>query len=226
MTDNAFTAAKPVFRRAAMIIALLGAVQLGYSVWLHHYLQGAAPYQFGFLFLALILAFAGLRVASAVRWLCLLGAPLLTMAMLGEPVIFPADMLVARFRVSPLLALIELAGGLAAIAILVWLARELDRPEVRAAREAAGRKARDARIPMVAGTLLGIGTMAILSLFLRGETAQEAVGHAKARYGDRYHYAVQQLSWQSGPDGKRIRARIILWNDREYGTVTISGKPT
>lgn len=225
MTDHTPSTAKRVFRRAALIMALLGVIQLGYSIWLHNHLDGAAPFQFGLLFLALILSFAGLRMAAALRWLCLLGAPGLLIAVLGEPVMFPPDMLAARFRASPLIATTEFAGSLAMVALSFWLARELDRPEVRAAREAAGRPQRRAAVPLAAGTILGVVLVAMLTVFLRGESAQQAIGHAKARYGDRYNYAVQQLSWHSGPSGKTIRARVILWNDSDYGAITVSGKP-
>jgi hypothetical protein len=214
------------FRRTALIVAGLGVLQLAYSAWLNHLHNGAYPFHFGLLVVAALLGFGGLRIASFVRWACLLTLPMLAVAPFLNLLLFPFGMTRAKFAVMPLAASLEVLGGLAAIGICAWLARDLGRPEVMQARAAAGRKLRKAKVPLIIGTAITLVGVPVLHMFLTGETAQHAVDIARGKFGGNYQYAVRQLEYgYSNTAGKQAQALVLIWNENEFGTTVVRWNP-
>ncbi|MFX1678108.1 hypothetical protein PV762_02660 [Mitsuaria sp. CC2] len=86
----------------------------------------------------------------------ILGALLLTF--LVAPWQTPWDLTLLQWKLAPWSGLLATTlYGLAAITVVGWVTFRLGRPEVLAARAAAGLKRRDMRIPLAIGVSLAIG---------------------------------------------------------------------
>ena len=106
-------------------------------------------------------------------------------------------------------------------ALLFWLVRELGQTSILEARAAAGRKARDMRVPAA----LGVGLVAVLEVFLAlllgGESASKAKSLAEQNLGASYHYHVSSLNFAKSSQGTFVSGVVIAWNEVEIRNVPV-----
>jgi hypothetical protein len=122
----------------------------------------------------------------------------------------------------------EIAGNaavtLSMLVLLYWVARELGREPVLAARAAAGLKRQDMRIPFVLGVLLVIA-MAVGAHWMQGLfSAQQAIAKASGVVGDGYQFHVQSLQVMQSSNTKSVRAVVTAWNDTEIREIPVEWK--
>jgi hypothetical protein len=138
------------------------------------------------------------------------------------PLMQPMALTQTQVRLSPLSYLTSLAFMAFVLGLLYWLYRELGKAPVQQARAAAGRKARDMRIPAAAGVGVVIFLTVFLSLLLGGESAAKAKSIAEQELGAGYRYHVSSLNIATNSHGKFVSGVVTAWNEKEIRDVPVS----
>ena len=107
------------------------------------------------------------------------------------------------------------------LGLLFWLAKELGREPVLAARASAGRKPRDMRIPAAAGVGMVVVMIIFMTLLLGGETADRAKSMAEQQTGPGYRFHVSSLNIATNNQGTFVSGVVTAWNDNEIRTVPV-----
>lgn len=158
-----------------------------------------------------------LRAASVLRWLAVFLLAVCATELLLFPLLAPLDLWLTTLRLQPG-KMIPPAVMLLGLPLLsVWLIRELGREPVQAARDVAGRKRRDLRIPAALGTLTVAGLFAVIYFWFGSSSAAGAKARALAeqKLGHGYRYHVDWLKYERHDDKTSVFAWVTAWNDRE-----------
>ena len=162
-----------------------------------------------------------LRAAVVVRWIALL----LLVSFIGIAVVWPflqpIDLTLTQARLYPAAVATTTLFYVAFVALAWWVQHTLGRPEILAARDAAGKKRRNMRIPVALGIVGVVASVALLSAILDGETADRAKRIAAEQLGEGYRYHVSSLSMSSNSQTTRVAARVTAWNDEEVLNVPV-----
>ena len=110
----------------------------------------------------------------------------------------------------------------AALAMLVWLARQLGSSPVRAAIAANGGKPRNSVIPIAVGICLALFLAAASIWIQRTDAAAKAVQEAKSKHGDSYRYYVSSLSYHGTGEGAAVSGVVTAWSNSEVKDVPFS----
>jgi len=206
-----------ILRRTGAIIILLGIVQ--FIVGMATAPKGTLNFQVLGILIGSAIAFGNMRVVSVVRWLACLGLLSGALIILGEILVLPAGLHAAQFRFVPGVVLMHYGGELLVLALSFYVFLQLGRPQVLAARAAAGRKQRDMRIPFVLGGLLGLAAAGFDAKMLNGEEATKARREVAARVGTGFEYFTTGVNVKHSTSfsGSKtfVQARVQAWNDRE-----------
>lgn len=163
-----------------------------------------------------------LRAASVVRWFAtFMLAGFLALA-LAWPFMQPVDLTLTQVRLSPVPSLLSLGFMVFVPGLLYWLCRELGSESVQQAHAAAGRKARDMRIPAAAGVGCVVLLTVFLSFLLGGESAAKAKVIAAQQFGTTYRYHVSSLNITTNSRGKFVAGVVTAWNEKEIHNVPVS----
>lgn len=163
-----------------------------------------------------------LKTANIVRWIgtFILGALVLTF--LVAPWQTPWDLTLLQWKLAPWSGLLATTlYGLAAITMVGWVTFRLGRPEVLAARAAAGLKRRDMRIPLAIGVSLAIGLAVAVQGGLNGESAKKAERMAREHFGEAYRYHVTNVGVFYSNGVTRHQVRVTVYNDTGYQNVPV-----
>lgn len=203
---------RAVVRRTGIVIMALGVVEILYGV------ANAPPGAFSLNCLGLLTGlaiFAGnARMVAGVRWLaCLELAPVAWM--LAGPLLFaPADLLLTQLRLEPGQLATRHVPLMVTLAALIFIARQLGRPEVLDADSAARIEARDLRIPAALGLAIAIGLGVHDYRTLHGDDARIALARAAQRYDGQYRYFIRAIRYHGG-DHPAVTADLDVWNAYE-----------
>jgi hypothetical protein len=210
--------ARAVLRDASKLLLTIGAINLALSTGLQLATSGSQfTFNFGLFVGAAMLWTGNLRAASLVRWFACayLGIALFWMYAIARQ---PLDLSINYLKLYPFQVL-----ALCAIEILTWLAclglaRHLGREEIMRARQAAGKRRRDMRIPFVLGCLGSVIGMVLMSYLLTAPRTERAESLARQSAGPGYRYYTEsmQILWKkptnAGVTGKQVNASVAVWN--------------
>lgn len=135
------------------------------------------------------------------------------------PFLMPAGLWAAEFRLDPVGLSISLLVGVAAIALLFWVYKQLRAAPVVAARVAAGHSASPPRFAFILGAALValLGGIFHFTAAAGGAAGAKAVELAKARYGESYNYHVTAIHWSNG----HVWATLDAYNEHEIKPVQV-----
>lgn len=212
----------PILRRTGLVLVAVGLLDIAVMVYC---IANGLSYSSSFNIFAVAAGFfllrGNLRAASIVRWFAaFLLASFLTL-LVAWPFMQPIDLTLTQVRLHPSSAAAAVGVMTLVFALLFWLFRELGRAPVLEARAAAGRKARDMRIPAAAGVGLVAVLAASLVLLLGGESASKAQAMAEQQLGSTYRYHVSSLKIAKNSKGTFVAGVVTAWNADEVRHVPV-----
>jgi hypothetical protein len=164
---------------------------------------------------------ASLRAASIVRWLVVLALAGFVPGVAFLPFVQPLDLTLTHLRLNPG----RFAGGalllVAWLALFLWIALRLGHPAVLTARQVAGKKRRNMRIPAVLGVLLAVAGCAAFVAVQRGERVARAKSLASEQLGEGYRYHIRSLSVVRSARETSVTATVTAWNHNEIRAVPV-----
>ncbi|AXK40669.1 hypothetical protein DWG20_15260 [Crenobacter cavernae] len=162
-----------------------------------------------------------LRAASVVRWLAVFMLAAFATLLIVWPFMQPFDLTVTQIRLAPGTFVVTTAFMVFVFGLLFWLARELGREPIQAARTSAGRKQRNMRIPAA----VGVGLVAVMGVFLTfllgGESAERAKSMAEQQIGSGYRFYVSSLNIAKNNQGTFVSGIVTAWNDKEIKNIPV-----
>lgn len=162
-----------------------------------------------------------LRAALIVRWVAVFLLAAFVALLLAWPFMQPMGLTLTQIRLSPFSASISIGLMASVFVLLLWLYRELGQAPILAARAAAGRKARDMRVPAAAGVCVVVALGIVLALLLGGESASKARALAEEQMGAAYRYHVSSLSIAKNRQGTFVAGIVTAWNEKEIRNVPV-----
>lgn len=162
-----------------------------------------------------------LRAALIVRWVAVFLLAAFVALLLAWPFMQPMGLTLTQIRLSPFSASISIGLMASVFVLLLWLYRELGQAPILAARAAAGRKARDMRVPAAAGVCVVVALGIVLALLLGGEPASKARALAEEQMGAAYRYHVSSLSIAKNRQGTFVAGIVTAWNEKEIRNVPV-----
>lgn len=167
---------------------------------------------------------ANLRAASLIRWIAVFMLATFVPMMLAWPFMQPFSLTLLQVRLNPGASIVSFVFMVFAIGLLFWTARELGREPIMSARASAGRKQRDMRIPVAVGVVLVIAVNIFLSIFLSGESADQAKSIAQQQVGSDFRLHVSSLSIVKNGEGKFVSGVVTAWNEGEIRYIPVRWK--
>ncbi|MEZ5717548.1 MAG: hypothetical protein R3E55_03500 [Burkholderiaceae bacterium] len=212
----------PILRRAGAVLLAAGLIDL--AALAYSLAQGQA-YVSGFNLFAVVAGVfmlrGSLQAALVVRWLSvwMLAALLATVFVL--PFMQPFSLTFAQLRlgIGPAPASIGLA--VLVTALLGWLAWQLGREPVCAARAARHLKPWSMTPPALVGVALVVGLGAAAAVLRGGEAAAHARELAAQQVTPDYRLHVRAVSKTRSGQGTRITATVTAWTDSDIKTVPV-----
>ena len=212
----------PILRRAGAVLLAAGLIDL--AALAYSLAQGQA-YVSGFNLFAVVAGVfmlrGSLQAALVVRWLSvwMLAALLATVFVL--PFMQPFSLTFAQLRlgIGPAPASIGLA--VLVTALLGWLAWQLGREPVCAARAARHLKPWSMTPPALVGVALVVGLGVAAAVLRGGEAAAHARELAAQQVTPDYRLHVRAVSKTRSGQGTRITATVTAWTDSDIKTVPV-----
>lgn len=211
---------RPVLRRAGVVLIAAGLVQVAVSSFLARQ-QGVLAVLLTLPSLAagaaagVLMLKGNLRAASVVRWLMALALPvglaMFAVTLFGQPF----DLTLTQWRLFPGAVALNLAVQLLTLALCIFLLHQLGSTPVLAARDQAGRKRRDIRIPVAIGLILACSFGYAIYAMQRSTAAARAKKMAEQQLGPGFQYHVAQLHFTRSPEGSFVLAIVSAWNREE-----------
>ena len=171
----------------------------------------------------LLIRYGGPRIVALVRWLAIFAL----VGWIVEPfktlLLAPVGLAFAQLRLTPVTVLMDALPVLLPAAIVVVVALQLSRPEVRAAQIAAGRRPSTGRVPLMLGLLLTLGAVGVDYYVLNGVAAQHASQLAARQFGAGYQYYTNSLSMVLD-ERRGYTATVQAWNDKEVRLIPVQWK--
>jgi hypothetical protein len=169
----------------------------------------------------IFLMLGNLRAASIVRWFAVFMLAALVALCMAWPFLQPVDLTLTQVRLRPVASVATVALLAFVVALLFWVARELGRAPVQAARVAAGRKLRDMRVPASVGVGLVVVMGIFLAVLLGGESASRARSMAEQQVGAGYRYHVSALNIAKTSQGTFVSGIVTAWSQTEIRDVPV-----
>ena len=212
-----------ILKRTGAVLVGVGLLDVGVMIYC---VANGVAYSSSFNLLSIIagifLLRGSLRAAATVRWFAtLMLAAFLTLA-LAWPFIQPIDLTLTEMRLNPLSSLGSLVFMVLVLCLLYWLNRELGRAPVLQASAAAGRKARDMRLPFASGVGIVVVLVVLLSVLMNGESGAKARAMAEQELGAAYLYHVSSLNIVANSQGTFVSGTVTAWNEKEVRDVPVS----
>jgi len=212
----------PILKRVGYVLIAVGLVDIAWMVYCIAY---QVSYSSNFNIFAIIagifLVCGSLRAASVVRWFNVFALAASVAATLAFPFLQPLGLTITQLHLYPF-DLVTLAAFMMCILwLLYWVAKELEREPVRAAQARAGRKQQDLRIPAIIGAVLVIVLVILMSLLLRGESAEHAKSLAKQEVGPGYRFHVTSLNIFIHNHITSASGMVTAWNDKEIKHIPV-----
>jgi hypothetical protein len=202
----------PLLKRAGLVLVVVGLLDIGLMIYA---IASQVSYSSSlnvFAVVAGVLLWRGnLRAASAVRWLAFFFLAALVSVSVVSPLLLPLGLLATYIQVNPLAFMGSIGVFAVALVLFGWLAKQLSAEPIKAARLAAGRNVRDARIPL----LMGVGLVVVLTgvnfTVQRSDSAARAVSEARAQLGADYEFHVSSINYRSSSEGTVVSGVVTAW---------------
>jgi len=215
---------RPAMRRAARVMACVAAVDVAAGIWnAMHGMGSMFNIDVSSLVVMLLLAFGGLRVAIVLRWLSMVGVPMLAVWPLLA-FFQPLDLTLTQLALQPSAYVINFLLPMFKSGMSVWMLYLLSDPAIRRARAFEGRKPYDMRVPLALGALLLAGYGVMLFTLMFGERGRHAEQLAAQKEGAKYRYHVNNIRVMGSNDGTFVSATVVVWNDKFVGGMDVSWK--
>jgi hypothetical protein len=202
----------PLLKKAGLVLVVVGLLDLGLMIYA---IASQVSYSSSLNFFAVVagvfLLRGNLRAASAVRWLALFFFAALVSVSVVSPFLLPLGLLATYVQVNPLAFMGSLVVFAAALLLLGWQAKQLSAEPIKAARLAAGRKERDARIPLLLGVGLAVVLAGVNFTVQRSDSAARAVSEARAQLGADYEFHVSSINYRTSSEGKVVSGVVTAW---------------
>ncbi|AVO42756.1 hypothetical protein C6571_16940 [Simplicispira suum] len=202
-----------------MVAGLLDLAALTYS-----FVQGLAYVSGLNLFGVVVGVFlmrGSLQAALVVRWLAVWLLAALLATVFVSPFLQPFSLTFAQLRLG--MGPEPVAVGLAvlALALLGWLAWQLGREPVRAARSARNLRPWSMATPALVGVALVVGVGVVVAVLRSGEAAANARMLAAQRVTPDYKLHVRSVSKSRGANGSLITANVTAWTDSDIKNLPV-----
>lgn len=212
----------PILKRAGWALVAIGLLDMAVMVYcVVNRISYSSSFNIFAVVAGIFLLRGSLRAASIVRWFAAFLLAGFLALLVAWPFMQPIDLTLTQIRLGPLSAAAGVGLMALVFALLFWLYRELGRRPVLEARIAAGRKARDMRIPVATGVGLVAVLAASMALLLGGESAIKAQAMAEQQLGSAYRYHVSSLSIAKNSQGTFVAGVVTAWNAKEIRQVPV-----
>jgi hypothetical protein len=219
MNDQSHT---HIFKRTGGVLLAVGLVDIAVMVYcIVNRISYSSSFNIFAVLAGIFLMRGSLRAASIVRWFSVFMLAAFLMLIAAWPFLQPVDLTLTQVRLTPVASVATVVLVTAVLALLLWLARELGREPVLAARAAAGRKLRDMRIPAAVGVGLVVVMGVFLSVLLGGESASRARALAEQQTGPGFRYHVSSLNIAKNSRGTFVSGVVTAWNQGEVRYVAV-----
>jgi hypothetical protein len=202
----------PLLKKAGLVLVVVGILDIGLTIYA---IASQTSYSSSLNVFAVVagvfLLRGNLRVASAVRWLALFFLAVLVSVAVVSPFLLPWGLLATYVQVNPLAFMGSLGFFAVALLLFGWLAKQLSAEPIKAARQAVGRKERDARIPILVGVGLAVVLAGVNFTVQRSESAARAVREARAQLGADYEFHVSSINYRSNSEGAVVSGVVTAW---------------
>ena len=146
---------RAILRRAGLVLVAIGLIDIG---WMIYCIVNGLSYSSSLNIFAVIagvlLIRGGLKTAGIVRWLAIFFVSAFVALVVIFPFLQPIGLTLAEFRFNTGGVLVSVLFAMVLFALMYWVARELGREPIQAARESAGLKRSTARGPLCAALAL------------------------------------------------------------------------
>ncbi|MDP3835054.1 MAG: hypothetical protein Q8Q82_13920 [Hydrogenophaga sp.] len=213
----------PYLKRTGLALLALGLIDIAVLIYcIAHRISYSSSFNIFAVIAGVLLLRGSLRTASAVRWLsAFMGAAFVAMLFVW-PLVQPWELTFLQIRLSPFQSLFTLLIFILMVALLAWLYHQLGNQAVLDARSAAGRRARDMRIPAAIGVGMVVLLAAALPMLLEGDSGRKAKELAQQQLGTGYKYHVSSLRISKTSQSTSVAAAVTAWNSEEVRTVPVS----
>lgn len=214
---------KSILKRVGVVLLAVGILDIG---WMIYTIARGRSYSSSLNIFAVVagilLMRGGLKTAGVVRWFGIFMLTALVGVLLALPLLQPIRFTMMEVRSAGTGIVGSLAIAVLLLGVLYWIAKELGREPVLAARPAANIKRRDMRVPAACGVLLAV-VAGVGAKWMQGlDSAQQAIKRAKEEVGPGYSFHVQSLNIVQTADTKAVRALVTAWNDSEIREVPVA----
>lgn len=138
-------------------------------------------------------------------------------AMLVFPFLKPIALWATEFRLNSIGFSLSLIVGVAAVALLYWVYKELRKESVVQARMEAGQTASPPRLAFASGVTLAAFLAGVMLFMADSTSGKKAVELARTEYGQQYSYHVNAMQWSNG----HVSATLTAYNDHELKEVNV-----
>jgi hypothetical protein len=203
-----------VLKRTGLVLVTVGVLDIGLMIYA---IMSRTSYSSSLNIFAVIagifLLRGSLRAASVVRSFALFFAAALVAVLLVSPLLQPLDLTLTQARLNPgAFATLALFFALA-LALFVWVARELGSSPVLEAQKRGGNppSARRTVIPVSVGVALALLVATVSAFVQRSESGSRAMQDARAKLGESYSYHVSSLNYNSSGGVTRVSGAVTAW---------------
>ncbi len=202
----------PLLKKAGLVLVIVGLLDIGLMIYA---IASRVSYSSSLNVFAVVagafLLRGNLRAASAVRWLALFFLASLVSVSVVSPFLLPLGLLATYVQVSPLSSVGSLGVFAVALLLFGWLAKQLSAEPIKAARLAAGRRERDARVPLLLGVGLAVVLAGVNLTVQRSDSAARAINEARAQLGADYEFHVSSINYRSNSEGTVVSGVVTAW---------------
>lgn len=170
-----------------------------------------------------VLLLRGSLVAS--KWVQRILTIIITMAIVavvGLPFLYPPSYWFAEIEHLSTTGSATILASIIILGALIWIARQLNRPEVHAAQVARGIKPSKWWAAALFGVIIAAVILASIYPMFHSATSREAVRRAALQYGDSYDYVVTKLNVDFTGGHKNVSATLTAYNNDGLRPVTVS----
>ena len=206
------------FKKAGFVLLVVGIIDMAFMAYA---IANKVSYASSFNIFAVIVGILLLResagTARVIRWFSIFLVVAFAGVLVIVPLGTPLDLMLAQWRLHTAQSVGSFAVGLAVIAMLIWVYRQLSTSESKGVLAEAGYKTGRPTSAYVAAGILLVLAAGLSIGFLNGETAQKAEALAEDQLGPGYSYHVSSMS-MSGDSG---RAWVVAYNDNEIKNIQV-----
>jgi hypothetical protein len=221
-TDMEQESYRVILRRAGFVLVAVGLIDIGRMIYcIINSISYSSSLNIFAVIAGILLIRGGLKTAGLVRWLSLFFLSAIITLVVNFPLVQPIGLTLAEIRFDTRSVLVSVLFLVVLATFLYWVARELGREPVQIAREAAGLKRRSARVPILCGIGVVVAAFVMVTLLLRGESAERATREAAKEVGPEFSFHVTSLNINQSGRHKSVSAVVAAWNDKEVRDIPV-----